>query len=103
LGGNIDLFGSGFGLGSDAINTGHNSAGNGGSGHFSGNIIDASHALYTAINIAIAGYNAITDAHQPDHGAMQIAGIVGDGGHVNLAPGGDVAGHALADHHLLLG
>jgi hypothetical protein len=108
LGGNIDFFASGFGFGSDAINTGHNGAGNGGSGHFSGNIIDASHAIYAAINIAIAGYNSITDAHQSnnvhfDQSAMQIAGIGGDGGHVNLALGGDVASHFLPDHHLLLG
>jgi len=108
LGGNIDLFGSGFGFGSDAINTGHNGAGNGGNGHFSGNIIDASHAIYAAINIAIAGYNSITDAHQFnnvhfDQSAMQIAGIGGDGGHANLALGGDVASHLLPDHHLLLG
>jgi hypothetical protein len=99
LGGNVDLFGPGFGFGSDAINTGHNGAGNGGNGHFTGNIFDASHAIYTAVNIAIAGYNAITDMHQSDQSAMQI----GDGGHVNPALGGDVAGHVLADHHLLLG
>jgi hypothetical protein len=100
LGGNIDLFGSGFGFGSDAINTGHNGAGNGGNGHFSGNIIDVSHAIYAAINIAIAGYNSITDAHQSDQSAMQIGG---DGGHPNLALGGDVTSHLLPDHHLLLG
>jgi hypothetical protein len=103
LGGNIDLFGSGFGFGSDAINTGHNGAGNGGSGHFSGNITDASHVLYAAINIAIAGYNSITGTHQSDQSAIQIGGNVGDGGHVNLALGGDAAGHSLPDHHLLLG
>jgi hypothetical protein len=100
LGGNIDLFGSGFGFGSDAINTGHNGAGNGGNGHFSGNIIDVSHAIYAAINIAIAGYNSITDAHQSDQSVMQIGG---DGGHANLALGGDVTSHLLPDHHLLLG
>ena len=104
LGGNIDLFGSGFGFGSNAINTGHNGAGNGGDGHSSGNIFDASHAIYTAINIAMAGYNSIIDPHQSsDQSTMPVGSPGGAGDHVNLGLGGDVASHFLPDHHLLLG
>jgi hypothetical protein len=97
---------SGFGGGSDAIATGHNGAGNGGSGHFSGNIIDVSVAIYAPINIAIAGPNSTADADQInnvmfDQSAVQIAGIGGHGGHGNLALGGDVAMHLLSDLHLI--
>jgi hypothetical protein len=107
LGGSIDIF-SGSGFGSDAINTGHNGAGNGGNGYFSGNIFDASHAIYAAINIAIAGYNSIADPHQSsnvhsEQSAMPVGNIGGDGSHVNVALGGDVTSHFLPDHHLLLG
>jgi hypothetical protein len=92
--------------GSDAIATGANGAGNGGSGHFSGNIIDVSVAIYAPINIAIAGPNSTTDADQInnvlfDQSAVQIAGIGGHGGHGNLALGGDVAMHLLSDLHLI--
>jgi hypothetical protein len=108
VGGNANIFSSGFGFGSDAIDTGHNGAGNGGSGHFSGSLIDTSMAIYKAINIAIAGYNSVADAFQAHHlhldqSVIQMAALGGDGGHGNLALGGDVAGHFLPDHHLLLG
>ena len=56
LGGSVDIFSLASGFGSDVINTGHNSAGNGGSGHFSGSLSDTSVAIYAPINIAIAGY-----------------------------------------------
>ena len=81
-------------------------AGNGGSGHFSGNIIDVSVAIYAPINIAIAGPHSTADADQInnvlfDQSAVQIAGIGGHGGHGNLALGGDVAMHLLSDLHLI--
>jgi len=111
LGGNIhflDFFASDFGFGSDAINAGHNGAGNGGSGHFSGSLIDTSIAVYAPVNIAIAGYNSVADALQANHvhfdqSVMQMAALGRDGGDSNLAIGGDVASHFQPDHHLLLG
>jgi hypothetical protein len=92
--------------GSDAIATGANGAGNGGSGHFSGSIVDVSVAIYAPINIAIAGPNSTAEADQInnvlfDQSAVQIAGIGGHGGHGNLALGGDVAMHLLSDLHLI--
>jgi hypothetical protein len=108
LGGNIESFFSGFGFGSDAINTGHNGSGNGGSGHFSGSLVDTPVAIYAPINIAIAGYNSVADAFQANHvhldqSVIQMAALGGDGGHGNLALGGDISAHLLPDHHLLLG
>jgi hypothetical protein len=97
---------SGLGGGSDAIATGSNGADNGGSGHFSGNLIDVSVAIYAPINIAIAGPHATAEAEQInnvhfDQSAIQIAGIGGDGGHGNVALGGDFAMHPLSDLHLI--
>jgi hypothetical protein len=106
-GGSMGVFSADQGLiGSDVIATGANSAGNGGDGHFSGSLIDVNVAIYAPINIAIAGYNSTADAHQSnnvhfDQSAIQIAGVGGDGGHANLALGGDLASHLLADPHLL--
>jgi hypothetical protein len=102
LGGNVF---SGLGGGSDAIATGNNGAGNGGSGHFSGSISDVSVAIYAPINIAIAGPNSTVDGDQInnvvfDQSALQLAGIGGHGGHGNLALSGDVAMHLLSDLHL---
>ena len=93
-------------VGSDAIATGGNSAGNGGDGHFSGSIVDLNIAIYAPINIAVAGPGSTADAQQTnnvefDQGATQIAGIGGDGGHGNTAIGGDAALHMLSDLHLL--
>ena len=108
LGGSVDIFSLASGFGSDAINTGHNSAGNGGSGHFSGSLSDTSVAIYAPINIAIAGYGSVDDAFKANHvhfdpSAIAMAALGGDGGHGNLALGGDVAAHLLPEHHLLLG
>ena len=106
-GGTADMFSSIFDLiGSDVIATGHNSAGNGGNGHFSGSLVDINVAIYAPINIAVAGYNSTAEAHQSNHvqfdqSAIQMAGIGGDGGHGNAALGGDLAMHLLADLHLL--
>jgi len=81
-------------------------AGNGGNGNFSGSLVDINVAIYAPINIAIAGVNSTAEAQQTnnvqfDQGAIQIAGIGGDGGHGNAALGGDLVMHMLADAHLL--
>ena len=107
VGGSSDIFSSIFDLiGSDVIATGHNSAGNGGNGHFSGSMVDIDVAIYAPINIAVAGYNSTAEAHQSnnvsfDQSTVQMAGIGGDGGHGNAAFGGDLAMHLLSDLHLL--
>jgi hypothetical protein len=107
IGGSSDIFSSIFDLiGSDVIATGHNGAGNGGNGHFSGSMVDIDVAIYAPINIAIAGYNSTAEAHQSnnvwfDQSTVQMAGIGGDGGHGNTALGGDFALHQLSDLHLL--
>jgi len=109
--GNVAMGGSGIvfsgpGGGSDAIATGGNGAGNGGSGHFSGSLVDVSVAIYAPINIAIAGPHSTAEADQInnvhlDQSAIQIAGIGGYGGHGNAALGGDIAMHLLSDLHLM--
>jgi hypothetical protein len=107
IGGSPDIFSSIFDLiGSDVIATGHNGAGNGGNGHFSGSMVDIDVVIYAPINIAVAGYNSTAEAHQSnnvlfDQSAIQIAAIGGDGGHGNNALGGDFAMHLLSDLHLL--
>jgi hypothetical protein len=106
LGGNAGVVSSGLGHGSDAIATGGNGAGNGGSGHFSGSLVDVSIAIYAPVNIAIAGPHSMAEADQVnnvhiDQSAIQMAGIGGNGGHGNVALGGDVAMHLLSDLHLL--
>jgi hypothetical protein len=93
-------------IGSDVVATGGNSAGNGGNGHFAGSLVDLNIAIYAPINIAVAGPNSTAEAQQTnnvefDQGAIQIAGIGGDGGHGNAALGGEVAMHLLSDLHLL--
>jgi len=106
-GGSANIFSSIFDLiGSDVIATGNNSAGNGGTGHFAGSLVDVNVAIYAPINIAVAGYNSTAEADQSnnvvfDQSAIQIAGIGGNGGHGNAALGGDFAMHLLSDLHLL--
>jgi hypothetical protein len=105
IGGNGSIASAGFWGGSDAIATGANGAGNGGSGHASGTLIDISVAIYAPINIAIAGPHSTAEADQAnnvhfDQSAVQIAGVGGDGGHGNVAMGGDFAMHLLSDLHL---
>jgi hypothetical protein len=105
IGGNGSVASSGLGGGSDAIATGANGAGNGGSGHASGALIDVSIAIYAPINFAIAGPHSTAEADQTnnvhfDQSAVQIAGVGGDGGHGNVAVGGDLAMHLLSDLHL---
>jgi hypothetical protein len=113
MGGSVGVFVS---IGSNAISTGDNSAGNGGDGQFFGALVHAPVAIYDPINIAIAGSHGSADAHQSNtiqlhQGASQIAGVGGNGGNGNAATGGHVsvfgagapghsmpgAGHA-ADH-----
>jgi hypothetical protein len=89
------LFGHGVHGFSGAINTGGNSAGNGGDGTFIGAMVHAPVAVYNPINIAVAGRHATADAHQTnnvvfDQSATQIAGVGGDGGNGNAASGGNV-------------
>ena len=68
IGGSADIFSSVFDLiGSDVIATGHNSAGNGGNGHFSGSLVDINVAIYAPINIAVAGYNSTAEADQSNN------------------------------------
>jgi hypothetical protein len=107
VGGNVGVFSSDFEwIGSDVIATGGTSAGNGGNGHFSGSLVDIDIAIFAPINIAVAGYNSAADADQTnnvhfDQSTIQIAGVGGDGGHGNLALGGDFVLQLLADHHVL--
>ena len=77
------------------IDTGDNSAGNGGSGYFFGSLVHSPVVIYMPINIAVAGYNATADAEQSntvqfDQSVIQVAGMGGDGGNNNLSIGGNV-------------
>jgi hypothetical protein len=90
-----DAFGAISGLPAGVIGTGGNSAGNGGDGYFSGSMVHAPVAVYSPVNIAVAGAHSTADAHQTnvvhlDQSATQIAGVGGDGGHGNAASGGNV-------------
>ncbi|WP_249152532.1 hypothetical protein [Bradyrhizobium liaoningense] len=81
--------------GSGMIASGDNSAGNGGSGYFSGALVDAPVVIYHPINIALASPGGSAHASQSntvdiDQSATQIAGVGGSGGHGNVAAGGSV-------------
>jgi hypothetical protein len=78
-----------------AIDTGDNSAGNGGDGYFFGSLVNAPIVIYMPINIAVGGYNSTANADQSntvqiDQSATQIAGVGGDGGNDNASIGGSV-------------
>ena len=78
-----------------SIDTGDNSAGNGGNGYFAGSLVDSSYAAFEPLNMAQAGAHATAVAHQTnigyfDQAATQIAGVGGDGGDLNAAIGGSV-------------
>jgi len=65
-------------------------AGHGGNGYFVGSMVDISIAIFSPINIAIGAAGGSAEAHQTnnvifDQGAMQIAGIGGNGGGFNLS------------------
>jgi len=64
------------------IDTGDNSAGNGGNGYFAGGLINGSYAGFEPLNFARGGSHATADAHQTnivylDQSAHQIAGVAG--------------------------
>ena len=64
--------------------------------HFSGAMVHAPVAVYSPINIAVAGYNSSAHADQTNHvvfdqSAFQMAGVGGDGGNGNAAIGGNVS------------
>src|SRR6202165_5664669 len=78
-----------------SIDTGDNSAGNGGNGYFAGSLIDSSYAAFEPLNMAQAGAHATANAHQTniglfDQAATQTAGVGGGGGDWNAAMGGSV-------------
>ena len=79
-----------------SVDTGHNGAGNGGDGYFSGDLIDSPYAAFEPQNIAQSDSHGSATAHQSniallDQSATQIAGIGGDGGDDNTAIGGSVS------------
>ncbi|OAF10114.1 hypothetical protein AYJ54_12310 [Bradyrhizobium centrolobii] len=81
--------------GFDMIATGDNSAGNGGTGYFSGALVNAPVVIYHPINIAMASSGGTAHASQSntvdiDQSATQIAGVGGNGGHGNVAAGGSI-------------
>ena len=89
-------------IGSDAVAL----AGGGGDGHFSGAMVDVDIAIYAPINIAVAGYHSVAEAHQSnalllDQTSTQLAGIGGDGGDGNHAGDVDLLFDFLAAAHLL--
>jgi len=105
MGGSVGVFGL---IGSDAIATGDNSAGNGGDGHFSGTLMHAPVAVFDPINMATAGFHGTADAHQSNtvqflQGASQAAGGGGHGGNDNAASGGGVSVFAASatDHSIV--
>lgn len=68
--------------------TGDMHAGHGGSGLFVGSMVDVNVAVFSPINIAVGAAGGSAEAHQTnnaifDQGAVQIAGIGGDGGGSN--------------------
>jgi len=86
-GGSVSTF-----SGSGVITSGDNGAGNGGSGYFSGALVDAPVVIYHPINIAVASSGGTAHASQSntvdiDQSATQIAGVGGSGGNGNAAFG----------------
>jgi hypothetical protein len=86
--GNVALAGSG-GLGA--------ASGNGGDGMAAGGLVHTAVAVYDPVNIAVAGAGSHATAFQANsvelhQGAVQVAGVGGDGGSGNLALAGSSAG-----------
>lgn len=84
-------------VGGSSIESGGNTAGNGGDGYFYGDIVHASLLVYEPINISVElGYGSVALASQTnnvsvDQSAFQMAGVGGDGGNANVASGGSVS------------
>lgn len=100
-GGNVGAIGHGVPGVPGAIDTGGNSAGNGGDGYFSGAMVHAPVAVYGPVNIAVVGPHSTAVAEQTnnvyfDQSATQIAGVGGDGGNGNAASGGNVGASGSA-------
>src|ERR1700719_277173 len=79
-----------------AIDTGDNSAGDGGNGFFSGAEVDAAVPMFNPFNAAFADFHGTADAHQSNmveiaQHATQIAGFGNNGGNDNAAVGGNVS------------
>ncbi|PWK69948.1 hypothetical protein C8K44_108248 [Aminobacter sp. AP02] len=98
-------FAGGYGAGGGAASlvfTGDNHAGSGGNGTFFGSLVDVNVAIYSPINIAIAGAGGTAHADQTNNvlfsqGSTQIAGVGGNGRSFNMASdtiftGGGTAG-----------
>lgn len=106
-GGNHNLTG-GDGPGGSLVFTGDNHAGDGGNGTFFGSLVDVNVAIYSPINIAVAGAGGSATANQTNNalfsqGSTQIAGVGGDGGSFNMASdtiftGSDTAGQGGDGH-----
>jgi hypothetical protein len=89
--------------GSSAISSGDNSAGDGGNGTFQGAMVHAPVAVFSPVNIAVAGSHSNADAHQSNSAqfyqpAFQFAGGGGSGGNGNTAVGGDVSSDGPTSH-----
>lgn len=85
------------GIGIATVESGANTAGNGGDGYFYGGIIHAALLIYEPINISVSlGYGSVALANQSntlnvDQSAFQMAGVGGHGGNDNIASGGSVS------------
>ncbi|SFJ44727.1 hypothetical protein [Bradyrhizobium sp. Gha] len=79
------------------VESGANTAGNGGDGYFYGGIIHSALLMYEPINISVSlGYGSVALANQfntlnVDQSAFQMAGVGGHGGNGNIASGGSIS------------
>lgn len=76
--------------GTTIVYSGDNYAGHGGDGIFLGSMVDVNVAIFAPINIAVGAAGGNAEAHQIndvvfDQGAIQIAGVGGNGGGFNMA------------------
>ncbi|MBB3135365.1 hypothetical protein FHS26_003110 [Rhizobium pisi] len=87
---NVAGHGTPMSQGTSLTLTGDYYAGHGGDGYFVGAMVDVSIAIFSPINIAVGAAGGSAEAHQTnnvifDQGAVQIAGIGGNGGGFNLS------------------
>src|SRR6516225_2538757 len=78
------------------IDTGDDSAGDGGSGFFSGLVVNSPAAHINPVNAAHVAAHGSVEAYQSndvqiDQHAVQMAGIGGAGGNDNVAAGGNIS------------